>query len=187
MYLTRNKTGQNPVSVRKVFCRCSLNRQNPLIKHDESYFLTVPKSELFFCSYFFIFCFCFFIGFFLHFLFRIFIIRTCVVCIEPALAQRWIPSQCIASARQWAIPEKIQTSDGGIEDMEFPGVMKEHIEISEVNQKRSGISGGVLEILMLNFHGSWCFWSWNFQQEESHNFAEFPGVNACFVRIKWQI
>ena len=41
--------------------------------------------------------------------------------------------------------------------MEFPGVMKEHIEISEVNQKTSGISGGVLEILMLNFHGSWCF------------------------------
>ena len=39
-----------------------------------------------------------------------------------------------------AIPEKVQTPPAGVEDMEFPGVKKEHVEIPGVNQKRSGIS-----------------------------------------------
>ena len=37
------------------------------------------------------------------------------------------------SKTKWAIPEKIQTP-AGVEDMEFPGVLKkEHVEIPEVN------------------------------------------------------
>ena len=54
----------------------------------------------------------------------------------------------------WAIPEKIQI--GGIEDMQFPGVLKkEHVKILGINQKRSGFSNGVQEKLIWNFYGSW--------------------------------
>ena len=43
---------------------------------------------------------------------------------------------------KWTIPEKKQT--GGVEDMEFPGVLKkENMEIPGVNEKRSRISKGV--------------------------------------------
>ena len=37
---------------------------------------------------------------------------------------------------QWDIPEKIQTGDGGVEDMEFPGVVlkkEDHVEIPGVS------------------------------------------------------
>ena len=55
--------------------------------------------------------------------------------------------------RQWAIPKMIQTV--GIKDIKFLGVLKkEHVEISGLNQKRSGISKGFQEKLMWNFHGS---------------------------------
>ena len=51
-----------------------------------------------------------------------------------------------------AIPEKIRTC--GVEVMEFFRVSKkEHVEISGVNYKRSGISRGVHKKLTWNFHG----------------------------------
>ena len=43
-----------------------------------------------------------------------------------------------------------------VEGMEFPGALKkEHVDIPEVNLKRSGISRGVPEKLMWNFHETW--------------------------------
>ena len=49
--------------------------------------------------------------------------------------------------------KKIQTV--GIEDIKFLEVLKtERVEIPGINQKRSGISKGVQEKLMQNFHGS---------------------------------
>ena len=46
--------------------------------------------------------------------------------------------------RQWTISGKVQT--GGTEDIKFLGVLKkEHVEISGINQKRSGICRSVQE------------------------------------------
>ena len=42
-----------------------------------------------------------------------------------------------------------------MEDMEFPGVKKEHVEVPGVNLKRSGILRDAQETIMWNFHGSW--------------------------------
>ena len=54
---------------------------------------------------------------------------------------------------QWAIPEKKQTA--GVEDMEFPGVLKkQNVEIPRVN-KKGGISRSDQEKIVWNFHGSW--------------------------------
>ena len=68
---------------------------------------------------------------------------------------------------------------GQVKDMEFPGVLKkEHAEIPGINLKRKVISRGVQEKLWISI--GFGFWSWNFQRV-SHNFAEFPGVKACFL------
>ena len=65
---------------------------------------------------------------------------------------------------------------GGVEDMEFPGVLKtflgsikKEVKFPGVLKKNSsGISMGL------------GFWSWNFQGV-SHNFAEIPWAKVCFL------
>ena len=75
---------------------------------------------------------------------------------------------------------KQQTVGGGVEYMEIPGAehdklqgsitIKKELKFSGVFKKKScGISIGL------------GFRPWNFP-EVSHNFAEFPGVKACFLR-----
>ena len=44
---------------------------------------------------------------------------------------------------------------GGVDDVEFSGVLKKTVEVPGVNQKRSEISSGVQKEIMWNFHGSW--------------------------------
>ena len=52
----------------------------------------------------------------------------------------------IPRAIQWAIPEKIQKSGkSGVEDIDFPGVKKKHVEILGVNLKRSRTYRDVLK------------------------------------------
>ena len=54
----------------------------------------------------------------------------------------------------------------------FQGSIKKEVEFQGVLKKSScGISNKGLD-----------FWAWNFQGL-SHNFAEFPGVKACFIQI----
>ena len=63
--------------------------------------------------------------------------------------------------------------------------------------KRSGISRGVQEKLLWNFHKSWFLtlpfilaltWHWNFQNRRvSHNFAEFPGTIALLYPLPFVI
>ena len=78
---------------------------------------------------------------------------------------------------------KYLSTGAGVEDMEFPGVLKkEHVEIPGVNYKRSGISRqGCSRKTHVEFPSMGLgFWPWNFQVV-SNNFASFPaGVKLVF-------
>ena len=80
--------------------------------------------------------------------------------------------------RQVVIPQKIQT--GGIEDLEFSGILKSMWKSQGSIKKEVKFPGVCKENLCGIGSMGLSFSTWNFQRM-SHNFAEFPEVKACFL------
>ena len=69
---------------------------------------------------------------------------------------------------------------GGVEDMEFPGLLKSIRKFQGSSKKGVKFSANQ----KIKSHGismGLGFWSWNFQGVQ-HNFVEFLGVKLCFLQ-----
>ena len=81
--------------------------------------------------------------------------------------------------------QKKKSKQGGLRKWIFQGYWRKNIwKLQGSIKKRSAISIGVQRKLMWNFHGFW-FLTLEFPSQShgvSHNFAEFSGVKACFLR-----
>ena len=168
-----------------------LNRQNSLILSRTKFIchnlFDGPLEFILFCIFFFSFFFLFFAFLCLGLPLLLLEFVTCCNRNLYFLDEEKSCHLLKVTTKQWDTNRWWQ---GGVEDIDFPEMLKkEHVEIPWVNSKRSEVSRGVHErrvefpwVLLrfwpgMNFH----------QQGVSHNFAEFSGVEACFLRVKWQI
>ena len=72
-----------------------------------------------------------------------------------------------------------KNQNGVLRTWNFQGHWSKHVEIPSINEKKQNFQGCSRKNREISMGPG--FWTWNFLVV-SHNFAEFLGVKACFLR-----